>query len=143
MINEEELSYKRGEVVEFKLALGAGPKRCRGVVLNTAVLYGRAARQIWILDMDDATPELDARWKNKKMLVPEGDIISLIPEVPFGRDTLLRDNPVSCPVRDFKRGEFETPAIRVTVAVPVSAAVPPKVAEEVEEQDEPNSRPGT
>jgi hypothetical protein len=65
MINEEELWYKRGDLVEFKLTLGGGPRRCRGVVLNTAVLYGRAARQIWVLDMDDATPELNARWTNR------------------------------------------------------------------------------
>jgi hypothetical protein len=136
MINEEELSYKRGDLVEFKLTLGGGPRRCRGVVINTAVLYGRAARQIWVLDMDDATPELNARWTNKKIIVPEGDVVSLIPSVPIGRDTLLRDNPVSCPVRDLKRGEWETPALMVTVAVPFSAAAPPKVVEEAEKQDE-------
>lgn len=139
MINEEELSYKRGDLVEFKLTLGGGPRRCRGVVLNTAVLYGRAARQIWVLDMDDATPELNARWTNKKIIVPEGDVVSLIPSVPIGRDTLLRENPVCCPVRDLKRGEWETPAITVTVAVPVSAAAPPKFAEAAEKQDESSS----
>lgn len=135
MINEEELSYKRGDLVEFKLTLGGGPRRCRGVVLNTAVLYGRAARQIWVLDMDDATPELNARWTNKKIIVPEGDVVSNIPAVPIGRDTLLRENPICCPVRDLKRGEWETPAIVVTVAVPVSAAAPPKFVEEGEKQD--------
>jgi hypothetical protein len=134
MINEEELWYKRGDLVEFKLTLGGGTRRCRGVVLNTAVLYGRAARQIWVLDIDDATPELDARWTNKKIIVPEGDLVSLIPSVPIGRDTLLRENPVCCPVRDLKRGEWETPAITVTVAIPISAAKPPKSAEEVEAQ---------
>jgi hypothetical protein len=139
MINEEELSYKRGDLVEFKLTLGGGPRRCRGVVLNTAVLYGRAARQIWVLDMDDATPELNARWTNKKIIVPEGDVVSLIPAVPIGRDTLLRENPICCPVRDLKRGEWETPAIVVTVAVPVSAAAPPKFVEEGEKQDGPQS----
>ena len=136
MINEQELSYKRGELVEFKLTLSRGPRRCRGVVINTAVLFGRAARQIWILDMDEATPELNAQWTNKKIIVPEGDVVSLIPSVPIGRDTLLRDNPVSCPVRDLKRGEWETPAITVTVAVPFSAVAPPKVMEEAEKQDE-------
>jgi hypothetical protein len=139
MINEEELWYKRGDLVEFKLTLGGGTRRCRGVVLNTAVLYGRGARQIWVLDIDDATPELNARWTNKKIIVSEGDIGSLIPAVPIGKDTLLRENPVCCPVRDAKRGEWETPAITVTVAVPVSAARPPKVAEEIETQGEPKT----
>jgi len=110
----------------------------RGFV-NTAVLYGRAARQIWILDMDDTTPELNARWTNKKIIVPEGDIVSLVPAVPIGRDTLLRENPVCCPVRDLIRGEWETPAITVTVAVPISAAAPPKFAEEAEKQDDSNT----
>lgn len=137
MINEEELSYKRGELVEFKIHLGGGPRRGRGVVLNTAVLYGRAARQIWVLDMDDATPEINARWTNKKIIIPEGDVVALIPSVPIGRETLLRENPVCCPVRDLKRGEWETPAIMVTVAVPFSAAAPPKIVEEPQKQDEP------
>jgi hypothetical protein len=139
MINEEELWYKRGDLVEFKLTLGGGTRRCRGVVLNTAVLYGRAARQIWILDIDDASPQLNAVWTNKKIIVPEGDVVSLIPTVPIGRDTLLRENPVCCPVRDAKRGEWETPAIAVIVAVPVSAAKPPKFAEGVETQGEPKA----
>jgi hypothetical protein len=137
MINEEELSYKRGELVEFKIHLGGGPRRGRGVVLNTAVLYGRAARQIWVLDMDDATPEINARWTNKKIIIPEGDVVALIPSVPIGRETLLRENPVCCPVRDLKRGEWETPAIMVTVAVPFSAAAPPKIVEGPQKQDEP------
>jgi hypothetical protein len=55
MINEDALVYKRGDLVEFTLHLGGGQKRCRGLVLNTAVLHGRAARQVWIVDMDDAT----------------------------------------------------------------------------------------
>jgi hypothetical protein len=139
MINEEELSYKRGDLVEFKLTLGGGPRRCRGIVLNTAVLYGRAARQIWVLDMDDATLELNDRWRNKKIIVPEGDVVSLIPAIPIGRDTLLRENPVCCPVRDLKRGEWETPAITVTVAVPVSVAAPPKFTGDAEKKDEPNT----
>jgi hypothetical protein len=106
-------------------------------VLNTAVLYGRAARQIWVLDMDDATPEINARWTNKKIIIPEGDVVALIPSVPIGRETLLRENPVCCPVRDLKRGEWETPAIMVTVAVPFSAAAPPKIVQEPQKQDEP------
>jgi hypothetical protein len=57
MISEDALWYKRGELVEFKLSLGGGAKRCRGLVLNTAVLFGRGARQIWIVDMDDATDD--------------------------------------------------------------------------------------
>jgi len=77
--------------------------------------YGRPlrswrARQIWVLDIDDATDELNARWTNKKLLVHEEDIVSAIPSVPIGRDSLLRENPVCCPVRSFK-GEWETPAI--------------------------------
>jgi len=139
MINEEELWYKRGDLVEFKLTFGGGPMRCRGVVLNTAVLYGRGARQIWVLDMDDATPELNARWTNKKIIVHEEDIVSAIPNVPIGRDTLLRENPVCCPVRDLRRGEWETPTITVTVAIPVSAAAPPKVVEEADKKEEPKT----
>ncbi len=85
MINEEELWYKRGDLVEFKLTLGGGQRRCRGIVLNTAVLYGRGARQIWVLDMDDATPEINTRWTNKKIIVHEEDIVASIPNVPIGR----------------------------------------------------------
>jgi hypothetical protein len=69
-------------------------------------------------------------------------VVSLIPGVPIGRDALLRENPVCCPVRDLKRGEWETPAITVSVAVPVSAAAPPKFVEEGEKQDEPKASPG-
>lgn len=134
MINEEELWYKRGDLVEFKLNIARGPRKCRGVVLKTAVLYGRGARQIWVLDIDDATPDLNARWTNKKVLVHEEDIVSGIASVPIGRDSLLRENPVCCPVRSFK-GEWETPAIMVTVAIPVSAAAPPKVVEENEKME--------
>lgn len=126
MINEEELAYKRGDLVEFRIHLGRGPRTCRGVVLNSAVLFGRGARQIWVLDMDDATPEEAARWTHKKYIAPEGDIISLIPAIPIGRDTLLRDNPVSYPVRDAKRGEWEAPAITVTIAVPASVVATPE-----------------
>ncbi|MFI5110166.1 MAG: hypothetical protein ACHP78_15175 [Terriglobales bacterium] len=118
MISEEALWYKRGDLVEFKLTLAGGTKTCRGLVLNTAVLFGRGARQLWILDMDDATPEQVTQWTNKKHLVHEEDIIGAIPSVVIGADTLLRDNPISCPVRDLKRGEWETPAITVTIPVP-------------------------
>jgi hypothetical protein len=118
MINEDALSYKRGDLVEFRLMLGSGTKKCRGLVLNTGVLLGRAARQIWILDMDDPTPDLVAHWTNRKHLVHEQDITCLIPSVVIGADTLLRDNPICFPVRDFKRGEYETPAIILTVPVP-------------------------
>lgn len=119
MINEDELWYKRGTLVEFKLTLGGGTKTCRGLVLNTAVLFGRGARQLWILDMDDATPELLAQWTKRKHIVHEEDIIATIPSVVIGADTLLRDNPVSYPVRDMKRGEWETPAVEVTIPLPV------------------------
>lgn len=121
MIDEKELSYQRGTLIEFRLMLGGGPKRCRGLVLNTAVLMGKGARQVWILDMDDPTPELESQWTAKKHIVPEGDIMCVIPQVVIGGDTLLRDNPVSYPVRDMK-GERETPAIEIIVPVPMSAA---------------------
>jgi hypothetical protein len=118
MINEEALWYRRGDLVEFKLTLAGGPKTCRGLVLNTGVLFGRGARQLWILDVDNATPEQVAQWTNKKHLVHEEDIIAAIPSVVIGADTILRDNPISCPVCDLKRGEWETPAITVTIPVP-------------------------
>jgi len=57
----------------------------------------------------------------------------------IGRDTILRENPVCCPVCDLKRGEWETPAITVTVAVPVAAAAPPRFAEDAGKKDEPNA----
>lgn len=119
MIDETQLSYQRGTLVEFRLTLGGRPKRCRGLVLNTAVLMGKAARQVWILDMDDATPNLTTQWTKKKYIVPEGEIIAMIPQVVIGGDTLLRDNPVCYPVRDLN-GERETPAVEVTVPLPVA-----------------------
>src|SRR5579864_2377581 len=100
MINEEALWYKRGDLVEFKLTLGGGPKTCRGLVLNTAVLFGRGARQLWILDMDDATPDLNSHWTNKKHIVHEEDILCILPSVVIGGDTILRDNPISYPVHN-------------------------------------------
>jgi hypothetical protein len=121
MINEDALSFKRGTLVEFKLVLGGGSKTCRGLVLNTAVLFGRGARQLWILDMDDATPELSSHWTNKKHIVHEEDIICIIPTVVIGGDAILRDNPISYPVHDGQRGQVETPAIAVTIAVPAPA----------------------
>ena len=72
MIDEEALAYKRGDLVEFTLHLGGGPKRCRGLVLNTAVFFGRAARQVWVVDMDNATPQQEAQWTKKKPLSPKG-----------------------------------------------------------------------
>ena len=120
MITEDALSYKRGDLVEFKLNLGGGPKTCRGLVLNTAVLFGRGARQIWILDMDDATPEQQTHWANKKHIIHEEDIMSRIPSVVIGADTILRDNPISYPVQDGIGGLRDTPALTVTIAVPTS-----------------------
>lgn len=120
MINEDALWYKRGDLVEFHLNLCGGRKTCRGLVLNTAVLFGRGARQVWILDMDDATPEQEAHWTKKKHIVHEEDIISRIPSVVIGADTLLRDNPISFPVHNGKE-PVETPAVTVTIAVPLSA----------------------
>jgi hypothetical protein len=119
VINEEALSYTRGTVVEFNLGLGGGPRKCRGLVLNTAVLFGRGARQIWILDIDDATAELQQQWINKKHIVQEEDIIAAIPSTVIGGDTILRDNPVSFPVQDAVRGEWDTPAATITIAVPI------------------------
>jgi hypothetical protein len=131
MINEDALAYKRGELVEFTLHLGVGPKRCRGLVLNTAVLYGRAARQVWIVDMDDATPQQEAQWTKKKHIVPEGEISGLIPTVLIGRDTLLRDNPICYPVQNLKE-VVEIQAVTVSVALPVPQPVEnePKKTEE-------------
>lgn len=121
MIYEDALSYKRGDLVEFKLNLGGGPKQCRGLVVNTAVLFGRGARQIWILEMDGAAPEQEAHWINRKHIVPEGDITAIIPRAVIGADTILRDNPVCFPIHDPKHGMIEIAAITATVAVPASA----------------------
>jgi len=118
MINEDALVYNRGTLVEFTLKLGGGPKKCRGLVINTAVLFGRGARQIWILDMDDATPEQQTQWTGKKHIVHEEEIMSAIPSEVIGGDTILRDNPISYPVQDLQRGYSESPAITVTVPIP-------------------------
>lgn len=118
MIDESALSYKRGDLVEFQLRLGGGPKKCRGLILNTAVLYGRAARQLWILDMDDPTPQLEAAWTRRKHIVHEQDIIAHIPSTVIGGDTLLRDNPVCFPVQN-GREIIEIPAVTLNVALPV------------------------
>lgn len=122
MIDESALSYKRGDLVEFQLRLGGGPKKCRGLILNTAVLYGRAARQLWILDMDDPTPQLEAAWTRRKHIVHEEDIIAHIPSTVIGGDTLLRDNPVCFPVQN-GRETVEIPAVTVNVALPVQHPV--------------------
>jgi hypothetical protein len=121
MIDENALWYKRGDLVEFKLYLGGGAKTCRGLVLNTAVLFGRGARQLWIVDMDDATADQSAHWINKKHIVHEEEIISKLPSVFIGGDTILRDNPVSYPVQDGRGEQREIPAITVTIPVPKSA----------------------
>ncbi len=117
MIDETRISYQRGTLVEFRLHLGSGTRMCRGLVLNTAVLMGKGARQVWILDIDNPTPELEAQWAKKKFIVPENDITCVIPQVVIGGDTLLRDNPVCYPVRDLD-GEHETPAVEVMVPLP-------------------------
>lgn len=121
MIDENALWYKRGDLVEFELHLGAGVKICRGLVLNTAVLVGRGARQVWIHDMDNATPELESTWTKRKHIVHEEDIISKLDSVLIGSDTLLRDNPVSFPVQ-YGKDTVEQPAIEITIALPVKAA---------------------
>ena len=71
--------------------------------------------------MDDATPEQSAHWINKKHIVHEEEITSMIPSVFIGGDTILRDNPVSYPVQDGQTGLTDTPAVSVTIAVPRSA----------------------
>ncbi len=121
MIDETQLAFPRGTLVEFRLHLGGGTKTCRGFVLNTAVLMGKGARQVWILDMDDSTPQLEAQWTKKKFIVPEGDILCIIPNTVIGGETLLRDNPVCYPVRDM-HGEREIPAVEVTIPFPVPKA---------------------
>jgi len=120
MIDETQLAFPRGTLVEFRLHLGGGTKTCRGLVLNTAVLMGKGARQVWILDMDDPTPQLESQWTKKKFIVPEGDILCIIPSTVIGGETLLRDNPVCYPVRDMD-GEREIPAVEVTIPFPVSS----------------------
>jgi hypothetical protein len=118
MINEEALVYKRGDLVEFMLNIAGGPKRCRGLVLNTAVLFGRAARQVWIVDMDDATPQQEAHWTKKKHIISETEISCLMPGVLIGRDTLLRDNPICYPVQSGAE-VVEIPAVTVSLALPM------------------------
>jgi hypothetical protein len=122
MISEDALWYKRGELVEFKLSLGGGAKSCRGLVLNTAVLFGRGARQIWIVDMDCATDDQKKYWIGRKHIVHEEDISSRIGAELIGADTLLRDNPLSYPVNDGKDGLREIPAVTLTISMPATAA---------------------
>ena len=114
---------QRGTLVEFTLRLGGGLKTCRGFVLNTAVCAGKGARQVWILDMDDPTPALEAQWTRRKYIVPENDIRCSIASTFIGQETLLRDNPVSYPVSHGLRGDSETPAVLVTVPFPVNPSV--------------------
>jgi hypothetical protein len=118
MINEDALWYKRGDLVEFTLKLGGGPKTARGLVLNTAVLYGRGARQLWIVDVDNLSPEAQAHWKNKKHLVHEEDIISRLSTVLIGAETILRECPISYPVQDVG-APVEVPAVLISVPVPM------------------------
>lgn len=120
MIGESALNYQRGTLVEFKLTLGGGPLTCRGLILNTGVLFGRSARQVWILEIDGGTDEQLGYWLNRKHLVHEDAIFCSIPSVVIGHDTLLRDNPVCYPVQDVK-GNSEIPAVVVTA--PCRAAV--------------------
>lgn len=121
MIDEDALWYKRGDLVEFELHLGGGTKVCRGVVLNTAVLFGRGARQVWILDMDEATPEQEAHWTSRKHIIHEEDIHSQISAAVIGADTLLRDHPVSFPIHNGKE-TVEKAAITMTVAIPTTSS---------------------
>ena len=57
---------------------------------------------------------------NKKHIVHEEDIISLIPTVLIGGDTILRENPPSYPVQDAQEAR-EIPAVMVTVPLPTPA----------------------
>lgn len=118
MIDESALNYKRGDLVEFKLTLGGGPKDCVGLILNTAVLFGRAARQLWVVEIKDSTAALDTGWLNKKHIVHETDIFCSLPAVFIGRETLLRENPVCFPVRNIN-GLSEVPAAIISVALPI------------------------
>lgn len=119
MIDESALNYKRGDLVEFKLNLGGGSKDCVGLILNTAVMFGRAARQLWIVEIKDSTPALDSAWLHKNHIVYETDIFCGLPYVFIGRETLLRENPVCFPVRNMN-GLSEAPAVMVSVALPVA-----------------------
>jgi hypothetical protein len=136
MISEDALSFKRGELVEFQLNLGGGRKRCRGLVLNTAVLFGRGARQIWIVDMDDATDEQKNHWIGRKHIAHEEDISARIAAEFIGADTLLRDNPISNPVNDGKDGLREIPAVTVTISMPATA----RATDNVQQGDESASK---
>jgi hypothetical protein len=119
MIDEEALSYKRGDLVQFRLVLAGGPVTCHGLVLNTAVLFGKGARQVWIMDMEGGTLEQKKQWINQKHLVQENEIVGTIPREVIGADMLLRENPISFPVKNY-REERDTPAITVNVPLPVS-----------------------
>ena len=119
MITEDALWYRRGDLVEFELALAGGKRKCRGLVLNTAVLFGRGARQVWILDMDNSTPDIEAYWINRKHIVHEEAIGSKISRVVIGADTILHDNPISFPVKGAD-GESESAAVTVTLALPTT-----------------------
>lgn len=137
MIDESALNYKRGDLVGFKLTLGGGPKDCVGLILNTAVLFGRAARQLWIVEIKDSTPALDFAWLNKKHIVHETDIFYGLSSVLIGRETLLRENPVCFPVRNVD-GLSEAPAVMVSVALPAARNdVIPEVAQEPESVENP------
>jgi hypothetical protein len=70
---------------------------------------------------DLPTPHVTG-WTKKKFIVPENDILCIIPSNVLGEETLLRDNPVCYPVRDM-RGERETPAFEVTILFPVPGAL--------------------
>jgi hypothetical protein len=129
MIDESQLSYQRGTLVEFIVHLGRGPKTCRGFVLNTAVCAGKGARQVWILDMDESTPELEAQWTRRKYIVPENDIRCSIPRTFIGQETLLRDNPVSYPVSHGLHGDSDTPAVLITVPFPVNRSAQEDIKE--------------
>ena len=119
MIDEEALSYKRGQLIEFRLHLGGGTLTCHGLVLNTAVLFGKGARQVWIVDVEHGTPEQKEQWVNKKHLVLENEIGAIIPREVIGADMLLRDNHICYPVKNY-RDERETPAVLVAVPLPVA-----------------------
>ena len=77
-------------------------------MLNTAVLNGRGARQLWILHMDGATPQHEQQWVNKNDYSRSGTFLCLMSSVVIGADTILRDNPICYPVQQTKgTREFE------------------------------------
>jgi len=62
----------------------------------------------------------------KNISFPSGNLSCLITSVLIGRDTLLRDNPISYPVQNGRAVE-EIPAVTVSIALPVPQPVEKQV----------------